>query len=309
MKIEEGFLPLRQSLSFLPQKSLVCASLDIGRVLAQRDGVTFTAQGTCMYPTIRPGDVLTIKPRPVTDIFVGDIAVCRAPDYLFSHRVIERGEQEGCAYIVTRPDGSLHGSDNPTFDENLLGVVVAIKRNGKPVPLLPTRYSKLIRYYYKKRLVLIEAKERLNLCLSKVLAHADNSVFYRFIIRTWFMFVRTDFKYVVQVPLNATLGDAVFHRFETDTFNPEETMNGRKITRWTIALLINEGRKPAAWAIFMRDEDDNWRVMESHVRLRYRGAGLKEALWQKAEKILATGSSSFDDGQSGINLSCLRRKN
>jgi hypothetical protein len=240
-----------------------------------------------MYPTVRPRDVLTIKPRPIADIVVGDIVVCRAPDYLFSHRVIDKGEHEERAYIITRPDRSCHGSDKPTFEENLLGVVVAIKRNGKPVPLVPTHYPRLIRYYYKKRVMLLEAKERLKLRLPELFVHTNNNVFYRFIVRKLFLLVRQRLTYVVQVPLNATLGNAVFHRLEPDTFNPEEKLNGRKIMRWTIAAHLNGWRKPAAWVVLVRGEDDTWRVTESHVRLRYRGAGLDDALLHKAEKIIA----------------------
>ena len=309
MKAETDLPFLQRFPSSFVRQSLVRASLDIGRVLAERDGVTFTAQGTCMYPTVRPRDVLTIKPRLVADIVVGDIAVCRAPDYLFSHRVINKGEYEGRAYIITQPDRSRHGSDKPTFEENLLGIVVAIKRNGKPVPLVPTHYSRFIRYCFKKRLVLIEAKECLKLRLSVSLAQTDAGIFYGIIIRTWFMLARPRLTYIVKVPLNATLGDTVFRQLEPDVFNPEMVWNDRKIGRWTIAAHLNFEHEPGAWVTFVRDETDTWRVADSHVRLRYRGAGLEEALWQKAEKILATGSSSFDAGESGIRVSRPWRKN
>lgn len=286
MKIEDGFLHLRQTPSFLPQKSLVRASLDIGRVLADRDGVTFCAQGTCMYPAVRPGDVLTIQSRISANVEIGDIAVCRVPDYLFSHRVIKKGELEGKSYIVTRSDRCREGSDAPTCDNNLLGVVVAIKRKGKPVPLVLTNYPRLIRYYYKKRLVLIEAKERLKLRLSELFLHTDIIFFYRSIVRTWFILVRPTLTYVVQMPLNETLGDAVLRRLKPDDFYSEMLVNGRKIMRWTITAHLNGGRKPAAWVAFMRDEVDTWRIAESHVRLRYRGAGLHRKLMSQAEKIL-----------------------
>ncbi|MGA2781888.1 MAG: hypothetical protein ABSF13_08215 [Smithella sp.] len=309
MKAETNLPFLHRFPSSFVRQSLVRASLDIGRVLAERDGVTFTAQGTCMYPTVRPRDVLTIKPRPAADIVVGDIAVCRAPDYLFSHRVIDKGEHEGRTYIITRPDRSRYGNDGKTFDENLLGVVVAIKRNGKKVPLVPTHYPRLVRYYYKKRFVLIEAKECLKLRLAELLVHTDTSVFYRLTVRTWFMLTRPCLTYVVQIPLNATLGDTVSRRLEPDAFDPETAVDGRKIMRWTITAHLNGGRKPAAWVAFARDEADTWRVAESHVRLRYRGAGLEEALWQKAEKIFATGSRSCNEDQSGIHASSPRRKN
>jgi hypothetical protein len=309
MKAEANSPFLQRFPSSFVRQSLVRSSLEIGRVLAERDGVTFIAQGTCMYPTVRPKDVLTIKPRPAADIAVGDIAVCRTPDYLFSHRVIDKGEHEGRTYIITRPDRNRYGNDGKTFDENLLGVVVAIKRNGKKVPLVPTQYHRLIRYYYKKRLVLIETKECLKLRLTELVIHKDTSVFYRLTVRTWFMLTRPCMTYVVQIPLNETLGNTVSRRLELDTFDPETAVDGRKIMHWTIAAHLNGGRIPAAWVVFARDEADTWRVTESHVRLRYRGAGLEEALWQKAEKIFATGSRSCNADQSGIHASTLRRNN
>jgi len=89
---------------FFARFSLVLASLDMGRVLADRDGVTFRAQGTCMYPNVRPGDVLRIRSRAAAQVNISDLAVCRGNGFLFSHRVIAKGERDGRAFIVTRPD-------------------------------------------------------------------------------------------------------------------------------------------------------------------------------------------------------------
>ena len=286
MKDEPCVAYMRRISLSTARQSLVRVSLDIGRVLADRDGVTFIARGTCMYPTVRPGDVLTIKPRLAADIAVGDIAVCRTSGYLFSHRVIDTGEHEGRVYIVTRPDNSRRGSDGPTFDENLLGVVVAIKRNGMRAPLVPTADSPLIRYYYKKRLAFIKAKELLKTRSAFSLSRSNPGVFYRLIARTWFVLSRPRLTYVVQVPLNATLGDAAFCRLEPDTFDPEKEWNGRTIGRWTIAAYRNGGREPAAWVAYERGEDGAWRVADAYVRLRYRGAGLDCMLMSQAEKIV-----------------------
>ena len=41
-----------------PPRSLVLASMDIGRVLADCDGLTFRAQGTCLAPDVQDGDLL-----------------------------------------------------------------------------------------------------------------------------------------------------------------------------------------------------------------------------------------------------------
>ena len=163
MKAEGGRMKEMSDSSSFSKFSLVLASLDIGRVLADRDGVTFRAQGTRMYPTVRPGDVLRIRSRLAADVVVGDIAVCRAPDFLFSHRVIDKGLRDGRPFVVTRADRSHEGSDAPTFDENLLGVVIGIERHGKRVPVQPAEHPWLVRRYHAVRLALIEAAPRAQL--------------------------------------------------------------------------------------------------------------------------------------------------
>jgi hypothetical protein len=279
------FIP--HPLSFA-RSSLVLASLDIGRVLADRDGVTFRAQGTCMYPTVRPGDVLRIQSRPAANVEVGDIAVCRAPDYLFGHRVIAKGEQDGRAYIVTRPDRARAGSDAPTFDGNLLGVVIRIERNAKRVPLQPTGYPWLARWYFAVRLPLTQLQPRVLDGLMTPLARIQDSALYRRMARGWLALVHPRVAYIVQLPFNSKL-DGVYRPLAPDEFDVRMEWQGRAVERWTLALRLSDAREPAACATFARDADDAWRVEESRVRLRYRGAGLNNALMRQAKAILAKG--------------------
>jgi hypothetical protein len=274
-----------QSSSFT-HSSLVLASLDIGRVLADRDGVTFRAQGTCMFPTVRPGDVLRIQSRPAGNVEVGDIAVCRAPEWLFSHRVIGKGEQDGHPYVVTRPDRSRDGSDAPTFDENLLGVVIAIERNGKRVPLQPTGYPWLARRYCAACLALTELQPRVLDGLMTRLARIQDSALYRRMARGSLALLHPQVRYTVQLPFNSKL-DGVYHPLAPAEFDVRMEWQRRAVERWTLALRLSDARQPAAWATFGRDGDHAWRVEESHVRARYRGAGLDDALITQAEAILA----------------------
>ncbi|MGO8734255.1 MAG: hypothetical protein ACLQVM_15890 [Terriglobia bacterium] len=271
------------------RSSLVLASLDVGRVLADREGVTFRAQGTCMYPNVRPGDVLRIRSRLAADVVVGDIAVCRAPDYLFGHRVIDKGVRDGRAFIVTRPDRTHKGGDGPTFDENLLGVVIRIERHGKRVPVQPAEYPWPVRRYHAVRLALIEAALGAQLWLANVLARVQRLTLYRGIARWWVALARPRITYAVQLPLNGKLAESVHRRLTPDEFDLHMEWRGRAIQRWALALHLNDARQPAACATFARDADDAWRVEESQVRLRYRGAGLDDALMRQAKAILAKG--------------------
>lgn len=279
--------PFCFSPSSLARSSFVLASLDIGRVLADRDGVTFRAQGTCMYPTVRPGDVLRIQSRAAAQVNVGDMAVCRGDGFLFSHRVIDKGEHDGQAFIVTRPDRTREGSDAPTFDEDLLGIVIAITRNGRSVPLLPAEYSKLVFGYHAASRVMFEAFPRAQGWLVVGLERLQIRLPYRAIARAWFALVRPRVSYTVRLPLNGKLGDAVYRQLAPDEFDVRATWQGRAVERWALALHLNEEREPAAWATFVRGAGDAWRVDQSHIRVRYRGTGLDNAMMRQAEALLA----------------------
>jgi len=284
------------------ERSLAVASLDIGRMLADRSGVLFHGKGTCMYPTIRPGDVLSIQSRPAVDFSVGDIAVFRRSNaYLFCHRVIYKGHREGRAFIVTRSDRSRHAMDEPTFDENLLGVVVSITRNGKPAPLQPTVYPLPVHGYYLMRLALIHTARRLQLWLTAVLGRLVQTGSYRLIARTMFALARSRLRYIVDVPLNATLGDGVHRRFDPDTFDLRMEWKGKRIDLWTLVIHLNDAREPVARVTFVRSADavDAWLVSESHVNIRYSGVGLDGELIGKAETILARSSQRLRPLKSG----------
>ena len=272
-------------------RGLSVASLEIGRVLADRDCLTFRAQGTCMYPTIQQGDVLRLRSCAASQVRVGEIAVCRTPEYLFSHRVIATGERDGRPFVVTRSDRSPGEGDGPTFDEDLLGVVVSATRAGKPVPLQPTRYAWPGRTWYAARLALIETTARLRWWQVQHLAPLEGNVLQRTLARAWFKLARPRMTFVVRVPLNATLGDDVFRRIDPAEFDPASKWHDRPIERWMLVAHLDGAAEPAAWATFVRDAKESWRVAESHVRRRYRGAGLDAALAERARGVLGRGVS------------------
>ena len=266
--------------------SLVLTSLEIGRALADRDGVTFRAQGTCMYPVIRPGDLLHIRSCPAAAVKVGDIAACRGRDHLFSHRVIGTGSQGSRQYIVTRPDRARHGSDAPTFDEDLLGVVVAIRRNGKAAPLTPQTYP------WPKRLGLaiscwwLDAQPQLRVRLAHLLAHLQGSAAYRWFSRRWPGLSDQEITFVVRVPLRAT--DDIYEAVPADKFNLRENRwRGRSLERWLLALHVGGDSRPAAIAT-LQATPDGWMTQGFQVRLRYRGLSLEERLLRRAQEMGAS---------------------
>jgi len=278
-------------------QSLIGASLDIGRVLADRDGITFRAEGTCMYPAIRPGDILRIQSRAAADVAVGDVAVCRRPTHLFCHRVVAGGYREGRAYIVTRQDRKPDESDGPTFDENLLGVVVAVERRGKPVSFHPASPSWPLRLYFALRLKLIELRLRIILAWQELLPKVQANALYCRMMRIWLSLARPQISYSVRLPMPA-LGDSVYRQLPLETFSVQKDWRGRPVQRWTLLLYLNKSRTPAAWLTLARTEAGPWRVEESFVGARYRGAGLDSLLQRKAEAILQKDYPEKEDNMS-----------
>lgn len=273
--------------TFPATRGLSVASLEIGRVLADRDGVTFRAQGTCMYPTIRPGDVLRIRSCGARDVALGEIAVCRVSGYLFSHRVISKGQRNGRAFIVTRSDRNLGEGDAPAFDENLLGVVVGATRDEHPIPLQPTRYGLPWRSYHAARLAIIELTPRFRALRAELLATRGGSAAQQAMALAWFTLVRPEVKFVVRIPLNATLGEGVFRQVDPADFDPEEKWHDRPTERFTLVAQLDDAFEPAAWVTLARDPDRSWRVVHAHVRRRFRGAGLDAMLLSRAGRFTA----------------------
>lgn len=282
---------MERSVRSAARGGLAAADLVVGRLLAERDGVTFRAQGTCMYPAVRPGDVLRIRPCPAAGVAVGDVAVCRRNGELFGHRVVAAGERDGRAFVVTRPDRTQGGDDGPSFDEDLLGVVESVTRRGARVSLQRAGQAggrcPLTRLVLRGRLALIEGGPRVRGRLERAVAGVQSRTAYRRVARRAFAGARPRLSYVVHVPLNATLGDAVYGRAAPDDFDPDAPWHGRVRDRWTLVLSVGGARLPAATATFVRAEDGSWRPAGVRVRRRYGGLGLERILLERADAVLA----------------------
>lgn len=283
-------------------ESLALASMEIGRVLAERDGLTFRAAGTCMYPTVRPGDVLRIRPCAIGNVALGDIAVCRRPTHLFSHRVVAAGTDGGRCYIVTRPDRIPEGDDGPTHEENFLGIVTSIERGGRILPashLRAASHAWPLAACFAFRIKLIETGLRARLWRDEALVRIQRSACYRLPARLWLAAARPRISFMVRVPQPA-LGDAVYRELKPEDFDPQSDWRGRPVNRWTLVLNMDNAREPAAWMTWSREDAPCWSEVESFAAARFRGTGLEEKLRARAESILR---------RSGGHDSALQEKN
>ena len=116
--------------SALPAASDLCGAALIGEVVHRFGVVRLRAAGSSMLPSIWPGDVLTVCRAEIGALQAGDVALFTREGRLFAHRVVGHIVSDGRVHLSTRGD-TVPASDGPVSASELLGVVVAVSRNGK----------------------------------------------------------------------------------------------------------------------------------------------------------------------------------
>ena len=98
----------------------------VAEVLGRFGEVRLRVTGSSMLPSVQPGDVLTIRRCVMSAVESGAIVLCTRDGRLFAHRVVSRRN----THLVTRGD-ALEWQDPPVRQDQLLGRVVALTRNGR----------------------------------------------------------------------------------------------------------------------------------------------------------------------------------
>jgi len=108
---------------------------DIGfLLLAEGKTIRVRAEGLSMYPSIKSGSVIFIKPLEIDiEPLPGEIIAWKRDSGIVVHRLISVYKQKGQKYFVTRGDSSL-AEDEPVLIEQIAGKVVRVENpEGKPV--------------------------------------------------------------------------------------------------------------------------------------------------------------------------------
>ena len=108
----------------------------ITELLQDGYSVNFSAPGHSMYPTIMANEKIVVAPIDPATVRMGDIILYRTNGHLIAHRVTLINKLNNDA-LPTYPDWSfiLKGDALPTYDEpvkdeQILGKVISIERNG-----------------------------------------------------------------------------------------------------------------------------------------------------------------------------------
>lgn len=115
-----------------------------------RDGhcIRSPARGESMSPSIRKGDVLTVRPITFAEAKIGDILAYRrdVPESgLTTHRVIQKGRDDEGSYIITKGDRSRFRDFPIKCPTEVYGKIVSRERHGRLISL-ETRFHRVLGY-------------------------------------------------------------------------------------------------------------------------------------------------------------------
>jgi len=114
------------------------ASSLVEEALRKFGKIRIQAAGSSMLPSIRPGDILTVHRRDMTQVSKGDIVLFIRKNRLYVHRVEEKKfSGSNCRALITRGD-SLLKRDTPISSGELLGRVTSISRGRRHILPRPT---------------------------------------------------------------------------------------------------------------------------------------------------------------------------
>ena len=120
-------------------------------LLHKGHSVKFRAPGVSMYPTIWDGDLITVEPKNLADVCVGEIILYYHENGVVAHRVVNIKTPQSSVHstqhlLLLRGDAAIN-DDAPVNSERILGKVVAIERNGRRID----PYCLRIKLHYKTR--------------------------------------------------------------------------------------------------------------------------------------------------------------
>lgn len=97
-------------------------------ILKEGNCIRFRVEGWSMSPSIRDGNIIKVSPV-MDDITPGDIIFYRSEgNTVVVHRVVKKIKKDGKEIIITKGDSASY-LDSPISSEQVLGKVVAVKRN------------------------------------------------------------------------------------------------------------------------------------------------------------------------------------
>lgn len=141
-----SFLPdgsIRDYLRLRREEGFSLAADAVAALLEEGKNITVTAGGYSMWPAIRPGDTVLIGPWSSGVAAAGQVVALRRDGGYVIHRITEVITVNGRQLISTRGDAAAR-TDEPAGPEAIAGLVQAVIRRGRQLPLPRRRMPRLI---------------------------------------------------------------------------------------------------------------------------------------------------------------------
>lgn len=112
--------------------------------------VTFTPKGTSMLPMLRDGEDIVILSKPPKRLKLFDLPLYRRKDGTYViHRVINFDSDRGYVMCGDNQFKNEHG----VYDEDIIAIVTAFNRKGKPYTVNSLRYRFYVHLWYNTRTI------------------------------------------------------------------------------------------------------------------------------------------------------------
>jgi hypothetical protein len=266
-------------------------------------GRPFRASGTCMWPHLRPGDLLHVEPRTADNIALGDVVLfIRAGRLTAAHRTIEKHVVGGRTYVLTRADRASAGNDGPLFDNDILGVVTWIERKGRRLEVCrdpgARRKSSLA-----DRCLLEWSDGRLRQWAYRAAARVQGVGTYRLAARGWLARNEHELRWAIHAPLHPGQPCGLQRKLSLNEFAGLPLLpEAGGVDRWTLLTWLGKGQRPAAYAKLVAClqpiEARGWRVIELEYRHRFCGTQLDQLVEAKVTELLASRNLSIVESVS-----------
>lgn len=113
------------------QNGMDAVGCDLAREVLRTYGrLRLGVTGWSMFPAVWPGDTICVERAIVNEIVEGAVVLFSRDERLFAHRVVKGAADGKGSYIITRGD-AMRDPDAPLFNDELLGRVTGIIRNGR----------------------------------------------------------------------------------------------------------------------------------------------------------------------------------
>jgi signal peptidase I len=101
-------------------------------VLARGGSISFEARGNSMYPTIRHGEKIVVRPIQPTRLKIGTVALFLShDDSLITHRIVGLASQGAVRHVMLRGDAVANHMDVVPVEQVLAEVVYVIGSAGR----------------------------------------------------------------------------------------------------------------------------------------------------------------------------------